>query len=143
MSSGQLIKKEIHLDAPASVVWEALTNPDIVRQYLVGAKVISDWKVGSKIVYCGSFDEIDFRDEGEITIFEPDKRFQYSYWSENHGTVNVKANHVILTYSLSEASAGTLLSVSQENYQSKEIADAMNHVWDLILGKLKEVVEKQ
>ncbi len=137
------IKKEIQLKAPASKVWEALTNPDLVRQYLVGAEVISDWKVGSKIVYCGSFNGIDFRDEGEITIFEPDKQFQYTYWSENHGTENVKANHVVLTYTLSESNYGTLLSVSQENYQSKEIADAMKNIWDLILGKLKDVVENQ
>jgi uncharacterized protein YndB with AHSA1/START domain len=143
MNSELKIRKSILISAPISKVWSALTDPDLVKQYLVGAEVISDWKVGSKIVYCGSFNGVDFKDEGEITQLEPGGKFQYTYWSANHGTENIKENHVVLTYSLSKTENRTLLIVEQENYQSKELAAAMIHVWDHILGNLKELLEKK
>jgi len=137
------IRKTVNLNAPVSLVWNALTDPEWVKQYLLGAKVVSDWVVGSKIVYSGSFNGIDFRDEGETTILETDKQFQYTYWGANHGTEKVKANHVILTYLLSKTDSGTQLTVTQENYRSKEIAEGMNPIGDLIFANLKNLVEGQ
>ncbi len=136
------VTKTIDLNAPVSTVWQALTDPEKVKQYLAGADVVSDWKVGSSIVYSGNFNGVDFRDEGAITVLDANERFQYTYWSANHGTENVKANHVVLTYSLSAIGSGTRLTVTQENYRLQELAEAMGPVWDLILGNLKELVEE-
>ena len=34
----------ISLDATSSKVWEALTNPKRIKQYMFGTDVTSDWK---------------------------------------------------------------------------------------------------
>jgi hypothetical protein len=39
------------INAPVSKVWQALVNPKIIKQYLFGTDVITDWKVGSPITY--------------------------------------------------------------------------------------------
>jgi uncharacterized protein YndB with AHSA1/START domain len=41
---------EIHvqINAPASV-WEALVNPELIKQYLFDTEVTTDWNVGGPI----------------------------------------------------------------------------------------------
>jgi uncharacterized protein YndB with AHSA1/START domain len=41
---------KIKIDAPLAKVWNALVNPEIIREYMFGTHVISDWKVGSQII---------------------------------------------------------------------------------------------
>ena len=141
MTPGLTINKTINIAAGKSKVWEALTNPKFIKQYLPGADVKSDWKVGSKIIYSGIFNGIKFKDEGEINILDFEKQFQYSYWSANHGTVNIPKNHVIISYTITATNGGTKLELTQSNYKSKEVAEEMNPIWDLILGNLKKLVE--
>lgn len=92
------INKTSYVVADKSKVWEALTNPVVIKQYLFGAEVISDWKVGSKIIYSGIFNGIEFKDEGKINILDFERQFQYSYWGANHGTENILENHVTISY---------------------------------------------
>ncbi len=48
-----LAKATILIGAPKSKVWEALTKPDLIKQYLFGTQAITDWQVGSPITYKG------------------------------------------------------------------------------------------
>ena len=50
-NKGLIAKASISIDASVDRVWNALTNPDIIKQYMFGAKVISDWNEGSPIVW--------------------------------------------------------------------------------------------
>ena len=43
----------ISLDATSSKVWEALTNPKRIKQYMFGTDVTSDWKEGNPITWKG------------------------------------------------------------------------------------------
>jgi uncharacterized protein YndB with AHSA1/START domain len=47
-------KSNITIKADAARVWDALTNPELIKQYLFGTEAISDWKEGSSITYKGS-----------------------------------------------------------------------------------------
>ena len=40
-------KVNISINAPVSAVWDALTKPEIIKQYFFGTEAKSDWKVGS------------------------------------------------------------------------------------------------
>ncbi len=136
------VYKTITINTSKTELWQALTTPEIVQQYLMGAQVTSDWIVGSTIVYQGEYNGIKFRDEGVIDILDPEKEFKYSYWSANHGTVNSRENFVSISYKIEEDGDLVRLEVNQTNYQSKEIAQGMEHIWDLILSKLKGLLEK-
>ena len=50
-----LLRKTLSIKAPASKVWEALTSPEWIKQYLFGTNVIADWKVGSPIRFTGTW----------------------------------------------------------------------------------------
>ncbi len=47
MKNTFIAKSTITIHAPVSKVWEALINPDLIKQYLFGTQAISDWKVGT------------------------------------------------------------------------------------------------
>ena len=42
-----------HNQTPRFEVWEALTSPQMIQQYLFGTQVTTDWQVGSPITYRG------------------------------------------------------------------------------------------
>jgi uncharacterized protein YndB with AHSA1/START domain len=141
--SGYKINKEIRIKATKTELWQALTTPALIKQYLMGANAISQWEVGSKIVYQGEFNGIEFRDEGIIDILDVEKRYQYSYWSHNHGTENKPENYVSICYLIVPNKEDVSLKVTQSNYKSKEIAEGMDQIWDLILGSLKKFLENK
>ena len=51
MNKTLIAKATATIDAPASKVWEAITNPEFMRQYLFGAEVITDWKEVTEQTY--------------------------------------------------------------------------------------------
>ena len=53
MSRGFEAIKTVTIDAPQAKVWDALTNPAKVRQYMHGTNISTDWKVGSPITWKG------------------------------------------------------------------------------------------
>ena len=38
------LTKSIKINASTATVWEALTNPELIKQYFFGTECISDWK---------------------------------------------------------------------------------------------------
>jgi uncharacterized protein YndB with AHSA1/START domain len=60
-SDTRIIEKSILIDAPSPSVWNALTNPEIIKQWLFETEieVISDWKPGSPIVFKGKFKNLE------------------------------------------------------------------------------------
>jgi uncharacterized protein YndB with AHSA1/START domain len=41
------------IQATSAKVWQALTQPALIKQYLFGTEVTTDWQVGSAITYKG------------------------------------------------------------------------------------------
>ncbi len=41
----------ITISVPASKIWKALTTPSIIKQYFFGTDAVSDWKVGSPLIF--------------------------------------------------------------------------------------------
>jgi uncharacterized protein YndB with AHSA1/START domain len=56
MESNNLIAKaQRTVNASIDKVWNALTNPEMIQQYMFGAKVKSDWEERSKITWKGEW----------------------------------------------------------------------------------------
>ena len=48
-------RASISVSAPRSNTWDALVNPETIRKYMFGARVVSDWKTGSPITWEGEW----------------------------------------------------------------------------------------
>ena len=59
------------IDAPASDVWDALVNPEKIKQYMFGTNVVSDFKEGSPITWKGEWKGKPYEDKGVIKRATP------------------------------------------------------------------------
>ena len=130
------------INAPASKVWDALTNPGLIKQYLYGTEVTSDWKVGSPITYKGEWRGKNYEDKGEILQMEPDKLLVSTFWSSLAGLPDVPENYKTVRYELSPENGGTRITITQDINASQEEADHSAQNWTTVLDKLKELLEK-
>ena len=88
-------------------MWEALTNPDLIKQYLFGTTVKTDWQVGSPIIYEGQWQGKSYQDKGTVMQIEPGKLLVSTYWSSMEGLPDVPENYKTVRYELSPEGAGT------------------------------------
>ena len=130
------------VNAPASKVWDALTNPSLIKQYLYGTEVTSDWKVGSPIIYKGEWEGKSYEDKGEILQIEPEKLLVSTFWSSLAGLPDIPENYKTVRYELSPEGNGTKLTITQDNNATQEEADHSTQNWKTVLDKLKELLEK-
>jgi uncharacterized protein YndB with AHSA1/START domain len=132
----------IAVRAKAGQVWEALTDPALIKQYLYGTDAISDWKVGSPIAYRGEWDGRPYEDKGTVLEVIPNKLLQTSYWSAFSGLEDRPENYLIVSYALSESDGGTTLTITTENIPTQDSADHVAENWAQVLQALKELLEK-
>jgi uncharacterized protein YndB with AHSA1/START domain len=135
-------KVSVEINAPASRVWEALTNPEQIKKYLFGTAVKSSWKVGSSITFSGEWEGKPYEDKGTIMKLEREKTLQYSYWSSMSSLADTPENYQIITYGLTEKNGQTTVTVIQENCQSEASRDHSEQNWSMVLNTLKGLLEK-
>ena len=137
-------KANITINAPSSEVWEALTTPEIIKKYFFGTNAISDWKVGSPILFKGVWEGKHYEDKGTILKVERNKLFQYEYWSSMSGIEDKPENYVIVTYELSEKNNNTTkLTITQENIPDEKMKEHSEQNWRKVLTDLKKLLEKE
>jgi len=142
MSQNLVAKASISINAPPSKVWEALTNPAMIKQYLFGTEASSDWKVGSPITYKGVWEGKTYEDKGTILEVVPEKRLVSTYWSSMGGKPDVPENYQKVTYELVEEGGKTTLNITQDNNPNEKSKEHSGENWGMVLGKLKELLEK-
>ncbi len=130
------------INAPASKVWEALTKPELIKQYMFGTDVVTDWKVGSPITYKGEWQGKRFEDKGRIVKFEREKRLVSTHWSPLSGVPDTPENYHTVTYELSGQDGKTQVTVTQDNNASEEEKADSERNWQMMLDSLKKLLEK-
>lgn len=132
----------VTINAPAKAVWKAITTPALVKEYLMGTTVTTDWKEGSPINYEGEYNGKKYHDKGVIKKIEPGKTLQSTYWSSAGGKEDKPENYNLVTYKLKEDEGKTLVKLTQDNVTSEKEKEHVTGNWKGVLKKLKEVVEK-
>lgn len=136
------IEKSVEINASKEKVWDGLTNPDIIKQYMFGTETICDFKEGSEIIFQGSFEGTSYKDKGIIQKVITEKILQYTYLSSFSGLEDKPENYHLITYELQVKDDKTILILKQENLQSKEVQEHADKSWDFVLLQIKEVLEQ-
>ena len=103
------------VQAPVDEVWRALTTPETVRSFFMGAEVESDFTVGSPIRFKGAFKGKAYEDKGEILVAEPGKQLSFSHYSPMSGAPDAPENYHVVTYDLEPDGARTQVTLTQSN----------------------------
>jgi uncharacterized protein YndB with AHSA1/START domain len=142
MKTNHTAKAVITIKAGIDKVWDALTNPELVKQYLFGTEVQCDWKKGSPITYRGVWQGKAYEDKGVIVDIVSEKRLVSTYWSSMSGLADTAENYSTVIYELSHSNGATTLQVTQDNNLTKESADHSASNWGAVLQGLKAILEK-
>ncbi|HEU4424248.1 MAG TPA: SRPBCC family protein [Pilimelia sp.] len=129
------------VDAKPSTVWAGITDPALITKIFFGARVETDWREGSPITFSGEWEGRPYVDKGEILRIEPEKLFQYSYWSPLSGTGDTPENYATITFRLVPGDGGTELTVSQDNIAGEAARAQAASNWRLVLDNLKQATE--
>ena|SRR5581483_3956307 len=138
-----IAKAEILIETTPAKVWKALTDPEMVKQYLFGTQMsVTEWAEGGKISYKGVWDGKEYEDKGTILVFEPEKKLVSTYWSGMSGKPDVPENYSRVEYDLVNEGDGTKLVITQDNNPTEESAKHSEGNWKMVLQKMKEILEK-
>jgi uncharacterized protein YndB with AHSA1/START domain len=140
--SDKIAKSSVTINAPVTAVWDALTNPEIIKQYMFGTEVVTDWKEGSIIVWKGIWKDKPYEDKGEILKVEHLKTLKYTHFSPLSGQMDEPKNYHTLTYQLEISGAETELTLTQDNNETEEDLRHSQQMWDSMLKSLKKLLEK-
>lgn len=141
MNNNFIARSTIFIDAPASEVWHALIDPEMIRKFLFGTQVTTDWQVGSPITYQGVWQGKPYEDKGKILENEPEKRLVSTYWSSMGGLPDLPENYKTVRYELDSEGHGIRLTIVQDNNASQEEADHSSQNWNMVLQEIKKLVE--
>ena len=142
MSANLIAKASTSISAPASRVWEALTNPELIKKYLFETQAVSDWKEGSKIIWKGEWEGKAYEDKGKILLFEPKRSLQYSHFSPLSGLHDNPENYHIVTIDLEEKDKQTIVTLTQTNNADEKTKDHSEKNWKMMLASLKKLLEE-
>jgi uncharacterized protein YndB with AHSA1/START domain len=143
-----IVSNSISINAPAATVWDALVNPEQTKRYMFGCSALSDWKIGSPLLWQAIYEgkEMVFV-KGTIVDIQPGKFLAYTTIDPNSGIEDIPENYLTVTYELAAADGKTLLTATQGDYAKvgegekryRETIDGGG--WEPILVEIKKMLE--
>ncbi len=142
MNKDFIAKVSTVIHASTDKVWEALTNPDLIKRYLFGTEVLTDWKVGNSITYKGIWQGKTYEDKGKILEIENEKRIVSTYWSSMGGKPDKPENYNTVAYELTPEGKNTKLTITQDNIATETEREHSEKNWTMVLDSLKALLQK-
>lgn len=138
-----IVSESIIIDVEVSKVWEGLTKPEIIKEYLFGCETITDWKVGSEIIFQGEYEGHKYRDGGVIQEIVWKELLSYSYFSNFSGLEDKPENYSLITYTLKSIDDNkTEFTWIQKGYGDEQGYEHSKNGMEEFLEKIKEVIER-
>ncbi|KFF07538.1 SRPBCC family protein [Flavobacterium reichenbachii] len=131
----------IVLNAPVQKVWNALTQPELVKQWQYGSELLTDWKIDHEIRFRNEWEGQVFEQWGTVLEVIPNQKIKYSLFFPRPGLEDKPENYFIMSYLLSEENQKTKLEIIQEDNRPGAVQEKPQDEENPILQALKTVVE--
>jgi uncharacterized protein YndB with AHSA1/START domain len=131
----------ITIKAPATRVWEAITKPELVKQWQYGADLITTWQKGSSIAYRSEWEGTIYEQKGTVLQIEPPTLVRYPLFAPRPGLEDAPENHFIMTYALEESNGITTLTITQDDPREQPLQEQAEEDDNSVLDGLKRLVE--
>ena len=133
------VTREIHADRER--IWAAMTDPDLVSDWMMGAKVQSDWEPGSDVTWSGEYNGQSFEDRGEVLEIDHARRLMHTHFSPMSGAEDVPESYHRVEWTLEDKGESTELTL-QMPVESDEQGEEFESNWASMLDSLKAVAER-
>jgi len=135
------VSNSIKINNTVARAWQALTDPALIKEYLFGTTVTSDWKLGSNITYTGEWEGKSYEDKGQIIDVIPFKRLHTTYWSGMSGKPDIPENYVNVVYDVEPDDDGVVVTITQDGIDNEAGVEHMKKNWGMVLDGMKKVLE--
>jgi uncharacterized protein YndB with AHSA1/START domain len=142
MTTALNLKHSVTIDAPTTKVWDALTTPELIKQWFFGVDTETDWKEGSSIVHRGEWQGKPYEDKGTIVKFEPQRALVHTHWSPASGLPDSEENYQRVAWTLDGEDGKTELTVTETNLPSEDAKSVSDQSWQMVLDNLKKLLEE-
>lgn len=143
MAENYVATSSITIIAPRERVWQVLTNPAAIKEFMFGTDVETDWSVGGPIAWHGIWEGKPYADTGVIVEIEPGRRLVNTHFSPLSGQTDAPENRHTLTWTLDDEGDTTTLTLSQDNNPSAAAAAHSKEMWDRLVAKVKAIAEHE
>ena len=123
-------------------VWQVITDPAAVKEFMFGTTLLTDWNVGRPMTWQGEWDGKAYRDKGEILKIEPGRKLVHTHFSPLSGQEDKPENYHTLEWTLEDLDGSTRLTLAQDNNPSQEAAAHSKAMWDKLLADVKALAER-
>lgn len=133
---------QLDIAASPDQIWNIMTDNEKFGEVMFGSEIVTDWTVGSPILFRGMWEGKPFEDKGEILELDPPTRMCVTHFSPLGGDADVPENYHEVRYDLEPAGDGTRITVTQDNNATQDAADHSTANWQTMLESLKKVAER-
>lgn len=141
VTTDHIAKAETIIHASPADIWKALIDPTLIKKYMFGTTVTSEWKEGSTITWKGEWEGKHYEDKGKILRMELYRQLQYSHFSPMSGADDKPENYHIVTIDLKKIGNATEVILTQTNNANEEAKDHSEKNWKMMLDSLKKLLE--
>jgi uncharacterized protein YndB with AHSA1/START domain len=144
-TSGKIVNKTVTVNAPTSKVWDALTNPELMKKWMSETEIDirTDWKVGAPLVIRGNLHGINFENKGSVLQVEREKILQYSHLSSLSRLPDEPASYSVIEFRLAPLKNQTSLTLTVSNFPTETIYKHLAYYWMVTLEILKKMIEQE
>ncbi|MGE6226780.1 SRPBCC family protein [Paenibacillus chitinolyticus] len=103
----------IKIGAPAGNVWDALTRPELVKQWQYGSELVTDWKPGGEIRFRNEWEGQVFEQWGTVQEIVPDRLIRYTLFAPRPGLEDKPQNYFVMSYLLEDEGDWTTLTIEK------------------------------
>ncbi|MES2850066.1 MAG: SRPBCC family protein [Bacteroidota bacterium] len=141
MKSNIIAEVSTVIHTQLSTLWEALTKPEIVKEYFFGTDLSTTWEPGAPIIFSGEWQGKKYEDKGTVLAYNKEEMLQYTYWSSMSGIEDKPENYVTLTYRIGGKDGKATVTIIQENIPDEKTRDHSIENWKKVLQALKKLLE--
>ncbi|MDF1698046.1 MAG: SRPBCC domain-containing protein [Saprospiraceae bacterium] len=133
----------ITIHASPKKIWQVLTDPLYIAQFLYGTKTETDWKMGSPILFSGEFDGMKYNDKGIVMAVRPYTLLAYDYWTQFSGLEDLPENYCEVSYHLVDNLDGTVkFTWTQIGFANEKAMEHNKAGMPSILEHIKKIAEE-
>lgn len=146
LANHQTIRKSIRLNTPVNAVWEALTQPELMKSWMSDSEIeiVTTWEVGSPIII--NAQEVSyktaFKNTGVVLQFAKDHVLEYSHLSSLSRLPDEADNYTLIRFTLQQEDDHTLLELDLSNFPTESHYKHIDFYWTVTLEVLKRFVEE-
>ena len=140
MNSALSIQKQREIHATSQTVWNVLTNPVHIEQWL-GVTMKTTWNIGDPISFQFMWKGEAYEDKGHVLQLEAPTVFSYDYWSGFSGMADSPENYSVITFTLTNQDHLTILQLEHCNFATPTMYEHSDRNWEEALNTIVRLAE--